>query len=70
MNSYYEIHGEIHDGSVQDDTSPLSPNLGAFVAERPERGRIPQKASGLRRSRSAAEEPTFDRDWETQCCLC
>jgi len=57
MNSYFEIHGEILDGSVQDDTSPLSPKLDAFAAERPERGRIPQKASGLRRSRGAAEEP-------------
>ena len=64
MNSYFEIHGEIVDGSVQDDTSPLSPNFGAFVAERPERGRIPQKASGLRRSRSAAEEPESQTHWD------
>ena len=66
MNSYYEIHGEILDGSVTDDTSPLSPKLDAFAAERPERGRIPQKASGLRRSRGVAEEPESQTDygWE------
>jgi len=56
MNSFYEIHGEILDGSVQDDTSPSSPKLDAFVAERPERGRIPQKASAPRRGRGKAEE--------------
>ena len=57
MSSFFEIHGEIIDGSVDDDISPLSPKLDAFAAERPERGRIPQKASGLRRSRGVAEEP-------------
>jgi hypothetical protein len=64
MNSYFEIHGEIVDGSVYDDTSPLSPKLDAFAAERPERGRIPQKASGLRRSRGVAEEPESQTHWD------
>ncbi len=47
MNSYYEIHGHVMDGSVADHTSPLSSQLGGIAAERPERGRSSAKAESL-----------------------
>ena len=56
MNSCYEIGGVVYDGSVYDDTLPPTPKLDAFVAERPERGRIPQKASAPLTGRGKAEE--------------
>lgn len=55
MSSYFEIAGDIIECVL--DTSHPSPQLDAFVAARPERGRMAQEASGLRSSRGAAEEP-------------
>jgi len=55
MISYFEIAGDIIECVL--DTSLPSPQLDAFVAARPERGRMAQEASGLRSSRGEAEEP-------------
>jgi hypothetical protein len=55
MSSYFEISGEIIECLY--DTSLSSSQPSVFVAERPERGRIPQKASGPQRGRGKAEEP-------------
>lgn len=54
MSSYFEISGEIIECHY--DTSLSSSQPSVFVAERPERGRIPQKASAPRRGRGKAEE--------------
>lgn len=55
MISYFEIAGDVIECVL--DTSHTSLQIGAFVAARPERGRMAQEASGLRSSRGAAEEP-------------
>jgi hypothetical protein len=54
MSSYFEISGEIIECP---DTSHSSSQSSVFEAERPERVRIPQKASGPQRGRGSAEEP-------------
>ena len=55
MSSYFEISGDIIECLL--DTSHPSPQLDAFVAARPERGRMTQEASGPRSGRGKAEEP-------------
>ena len=47
MKSYFEIHGHIVESSVEDYTSPPSPQLGGFAAERPERGRNSAKTESV-----------------------
>ena len=47
MKSYFEIHGHIVECSVAYNTSPPSPQLGGFVAERPERGRNSAKTESV-----------------------
>lgn len=56
MKSYFEIHGHIVESSVDDYTSPPSPQLGGFVAERPERGRNSAKTESLMSSKFAARD--------------
>jgi len=55
MRSFFEISGEIIECVL--DTSQPSPQIDAFVAARPERGRMAQEASGPRSGRGKAEEP-------------
>ena len=44
MKSFFEIHGHIVECDL---TSPSSPQLGVFVAERPERGRNSAKTESV-----------------------
>ena len=55
MSSFFEISGHIIECPF--DTSHPSLQLDAFVAARPERGRMAQEASGPRSGRGKAEEP-------------
>ena len=64
MKSYFEIHGHIVECDL---TSIPSPQLGGFVAERPERGRNSAKTEVVRSTRRFAEETesrTEDYGWE------
>ncbi len=64
MKSYFEIHGHIVESTVDDLTSPPSPQLGGFVAERPERGRNSAKTEVVRSTRRKAEETESRTHWD------
>ena len=54
MKSYFAIAGDIIE--LVHEITPSSSQFDAFVAARPERGRMAQEASALRSSRGVAEE--------------
>ena len=54
MKSYFEIAGDLIE--LVHQTTPPSPEFDAFVAARPERGRLPQKSSAPQSGRGKAEE--------------
>ena len=54
MKSYFEIAGDLIE--LVHETTPSSPQFDAFVAARPERGRMAQEASAPQRGRAKGEE--------------